>query len=136
MPHAERPEMNDRADVIVDFTAVAPLLVVADVAATAAWYEGLLGFKSDVFPAQPPHSHAILWRDDVRILLRAVERPGPTPATGALLNVKGILGLYEAIREQVPIASRLARHSDGTWQFEIRDPDGYTLVFVEEPEIA
>ena len=128
--------MDRQGDVIVDFTAVAPLLVVEDVGATAAWYEATLGFKSDVFPAAAPHSHAILWRDDVRILLRGAERARAGPATGALLNIKGIVGLYEAIHEQVPISSRLTRHSDGSWQFEMRDPNGYTLVFVEEPEIA
>jgi hypothetical protein len=128
--------MANKPEAIVDFTAVAPLLVVEDVGATAAWYEGCLGFKSDVFPETAPHSHAILWRDDVRILLRARDKPGPASPMGALLDVKGIVGLYEAIHEQVPITSRLTRHSDGTWQFEMRDPNGYTLVFTEEPDIA
>jgi len=128
--------MAKKPDIIVDFTAVAPLLIVADVAASAAWYENLLGFKSDVFPSEPPYSHAILWKDDVRILLRRTEKPSGAPATGALVEVKGIVGFYEAIHEHVPITSRLTRHSDGTWQFEMRDPNGYVLVFTEEPDIA
>ena len=128
--------MAHKPEVIVDFTAVAPLLIVEDVSATAAWYEGLLGFKSDIYPNEPPYSHAILWKDDVRILLRVAERPLSPPATGVLIDVKGIVGFYEAVQDHVPITSRLTRHSDGTWQFEMRDPNGYTLVFTEEPEIA
>jgi hypothetical protein len=128
--------MARKPEFVVDFTAVAPLLVVEDVSATAAWYESALGFRSDVFPDQPPHTHAILWRDDVRILLRAQEGTAASPVTGALINVKGIVGFYEAIHEQVPVTSRLTRHSDGTWQFEMRDPNGYTLVFTEEPDVA
>jgi len=128
--------MANKPDVVVDFTAVAPLLLVQDVGATAAWYAQRLGFKSDVFPSHPPHSHAILWKDDVRILLRVADKPVPQPAPGAMINVRGIVGLYDAIHEHVPISSRLTRHSDGTWQFEMRDPNGYTLVFMEEPDIA
>jgi hypothetical protein len=136
IPAVSQAVMPDKREVIADFTAVAPLLVVEDVGVTASWYESVLGFKSDVFPEAPPHSHAILWRDDVRILLRARDKPGAPGPMGALINLKGIVGLYEAIHEEVPITSRLARHSDGTWQFEMRDPNGYTLVFTEEPDIA
>jgi uncharacterized glyoxalase superfamily protein PhnB len=128
--------MTRKPDVIVDFVAVAPLFVVADVGATAAWYQDLLGFKSEVFPTQAPHTHAILWRDDVRILLRTTAKAGREPASGALVSVKGIVGFYDAIQERGPVQSPLTRHSDGTWQFEITDPDGYTLVFTEEPDIA
>jgi hypothetical protein len=124
-------------DVIVDFTSVAPVLLVEDVAATAGWYEARLHFKCDAFPAAPPFTHAILWRDDVRILLRARTNGAPSPGgLGALLEVKGIVAFYEAIQSRVEVTSRLERHADGTWQFEIRDPDGYTLVFTEEPEVA
>ena len=128
--------MPEKREAITDFLSVAPLMVVEDVGLTASWYESFLGFKSDVFPEQPPHTHAILWRDDVRILLRAREKSAAPAPMGALIGLKGIVGLYEAIQEQVPVTSRLARHSDGTWQFEIRDPNGYILVFTEEPDIA
>jgi len=127
--------MGWERDVIVDFRSVAPVLLAADVGATAAWYESRLGFKSQIFPAEPPFDEAILWRDDVRIMLTAADGPSPARA-GARFTVKGILGLYEAIRERVTITQPLIRDPDGTLSFEMSDLNGYALTFTEEPDAA
>ncbi len=127
--------MNRERDVIVDFLSVAPVLRVEDIEATAAWYESSLGFKSQTFPKNPPFDEAILWRDDVRIILSAAD--GETQAqAGALFTVKGIRGFYEAIEDRVTITKRLTRGADGTLSFEMRDPNGYALTFTEEPDAA
>lgn len=120
---------------IVDFRSVAPVLPVRDVAAAAAWYQSALGFGCQTFPKDPPFQEAILWRDDVRIVLTAAEESGRPPA-GAMFTVKGIRGFYEAIRERVIVTKRLTRSADGALSFEMADPDGYTLGFTEEPDAA
>ena len=127
--------MNRERDVIVDFHSVAPVFQVDDVESTAAWYEGFLGFKSQTFPQTPPFDEAILWRDDVRILLPAASRETQAQA-GALFTVKGIRGFYDAIQERVTITKRLIRSADGTLSFEMRDPNGCALTFTEEPDAA
>jgi hypothetical protein len=127
--------MGWERDVIVDFLSVAPVLLVGDVGATAAWYESLLGFKSQTFPAEPPFDEAILWRDDVRIMLTAVDEPSAARG-GATFTIKGILGFYEAIHNRVTITQPLFRELDGTLSFEMADPNGYALTFTEEPDAA
>ena len=47
-----------------------PLLRVADVARSAAWYREALGFEVDPFPARPPFEFAILRRGPAEIMLR------------------------------------------------------------------
>jgi hypothetical protein len=127
--------MTWERDVIVDFRSVAPVLLVTDVGAATAWYESVLGFKSQTFPAAPPFDEAILWRDDVRIMLTAADAPSPLRG-GAAFTVKGIFGFYEAIRERVTITQPLTRELDGTLSFEMSDPSGYTLTFTEEADAA
>jgi hypothetical protein len=120
---------------IIDFRAVAPVLTVEDVEATAAWYDSQLAFKAVIETDGSRATQALLWRDDVRILLVA-SRGRVKPQVAVLITVKGIREFYDAVREQTAIVRRLVRQADGTLEFELRDPNGYGLIFREDPEAA
>ncbi len=55
------------------FRSAVPCFSVADVGATMRWYEDQLGFISDPFPAAEPHVFAIIYRDDIEIMLQRIE---------------------------------------------------------------
>ena len=68
----------------VELRAVAPAFLVADVNATARWYEEELGFETaGIFPPNPPASWASLERDGVEIMLQRLpgyQKPDLYPA--------------------------------------------------------
>src|SRR6266498_3748971 len=83
----------------------APLLLVADVPATAAFYQRKLGFKSDPGTATPEYT--VVWRDNAAVHLAKGER-APTGAR-IFFWVKDVNVLYEElISRRVAILSLLA----------------------------
>lgn len=133
----ENPEMSEHK-----FTSVAPCFSVADVGATMHWYEQQFGFHSDPFPQSEPYLFAILFLDHVEIMLQRIEgyekpdlysrRSGGV--WDAYVRVTGVKELYESVREQVTIIKPLRQPPYGAWEFEVKDPNGYVLVFSEMPE--
>jgi uncharacterized glyoxalase superfamily protein PhnB len=43
--------------------------------------------------------------------------------------MSGVAGLWETLRERPFIQMPLRRQPYGDWEFEVRDPDGYVVVF-------
>jgi len=43
--------------------------------------------------------------------------------------MEGVRALYETVRDQPFINMPLKKQSYGDWEFEVRDPNGYVLVF-------
>ncbi|HEU4435378.1 MAG TPA: VOC family protein [Pyrinomonadaceae bacterium] len=121
------------------FESLAACFPVADISSTIKWYEEQFGFTGDPFPDREPYVFAILRRDDVEIFLQRVEgyqkpdlystRPGGVWDT--YLRVEGVRDLYEEVREAVTIVQPLRRQPYGNWEFEVKDPNGYILVFSE-----
>jgi catechol 2,3-dioxygenase-like lactoylglutathione lyase family enzyme len=124
---------------MAQFRTVAACFPVADIAATIAWYKEKLGFNGDPFPAHPPYVFAIVFRDDIEIMLQWIEgyqkpdlykrRDGGV--WDAYITVEGIKDLYESVREQVTIVQPLRKQFYGNWEFEVKDLNGYVLVFSE-----
>jgi catechol 2,3-dioxygenase-like lactoylglutathione lyase family enzyme len=122
--------------------ASTPCFLVADVGVTLRWYEDILGFKGDPFPPAGPFVFAILWRDHIEIMLQRLEgyekpelyqrRPGGV--WDAYIRMEGVKEFYESVRDQVEITRHLERMPYAQWEFEIRDPNGYVLVFSEHNE--
>lgn len=118
---------------------VAPCLAVADVGDTIRWYEEKLEFKGDPFPEVEPYVFAILRRDGVEIMLQRLagyEKPDfYAQRNGGVwdvyVRVSGVRGYYEAVREKVEIVKPLRRQPYGAWEFEVKDRNGYILVFSE-----
>ena len=119
-----------------------PVFTVADISLTIDWYQKFLGFWSDPFPSNPPYVFAVMFRDDVEIMLQRLEsyekpddykrRPGGI--WDAYIRMQGVKALYEAVRNDVTIVQPLRQQPYGNWEFEVRDPNGYVLVFSEAGE--
>src|SRR5712691_5905208 len=120
--------------------STAPCFPVADVGATMRWYEAHLGFAGDPFPEAEPYALAILLRDDLEIMLQRLEgyekpdlyrlRPG-LGTWDAYIRMEGVKEFYESVRHQVEIIMPLKKQGYGDWEFEVKDPNGYVLVFSE-----
>jgi len=106
-----------------------PLLSVPDVPATAAFYRGMLGFRSD--PEGETPEYAVVWRDNAAVHLAKGDR-APT-GVRIFFWVKDVNALYEevigrGVTIEVPIGTR----PYGIRDFSIRDPNGVAAVFGQD----
>ena len=114
-----------------------PTFLVDDVGATAEWYARELGFTYQHVPEAAPWAYASLQRDGVEIMLLRQEgylKPEvvrPTGVWDAYVRVQGVRELWERVREKPFVAKPLAKQSYGDMELELRDPNGYVLVFGE-----
>ena len=118
-----------------------PVFLVGDIAATMRWYQDVLGFEADAVPQRPPHAFCVLRRDDVEIFLQQLDgyqkpdvydqREGGV--WSAYLHTEGVRALYEALRNRPDVTVIQPHHRQPYRQteLEIRDPNGYVLVFAE-----
>ncbi len=115
----------------------APTFLVNDVAMTAQWYEGNLGFTAGFFPKTPPFVYASLQRDGVEIMLLRQEgyrKPEITPSGGvwdAYIRMQRLFDFCDEVRAKIPLRSDLTKRPYGDTEFEVMDPNGYVLVFGE-----
>lgn len=117
----------------------APAFPVADVGATIRWYETELGFNSYPFPENPPYVFASVSRDNVEIMFQRIEgyqkpdlhqrRSGGV--WDAYIRMEGVKEFYETVRDKIEITMPLRKQRYGDWEFEVKDPNGYILVFSE-----
>src|SRR5258706_8432902 len=120
-------------------SSAAPCFPVADVGATALWYAEHLGFKVFPFPKSEPYAFANLVRDNMKIMLQRIEgyrKPDlyPSRAGGvwdAYIRMKGVKEFYESVRERVEIIRPLEKQVSADTEFEVKDLNGYVLVFSE-----
>jgi uncharacterized glyoxalase superfamily protein PhnB len=116
-----------------------PCFAVADIATTMRWYEEQLGFTPDPFPATEPYVFAILRRDDIEIMLQRIgnyQKPDiyrlrSGGVWDAYIRMRGVKQFYNDIKEKVEILQPLRKQPYGQWEFEVKDPNGYVLVFSE-----
>ncbi|HZJ47279.1 MAG TPA: hypothetical protein VFD63_26110 [Pyrinomonadaceae bacterium] len=121
------------------FGAIAPCFPVSDVGATIRWYQLKLGFWGDAFPESEPYVFAILSRDNIEIMLQRVEnfqKPDLYFRRGegvwdAYIRTSGVKKFWESVRENVTIVKPLRQQPYGAWEFEVKDLNGYILVFSE-----
>lgn len=118
--------------------AAVPTFLVPDVAATARWYEEHLGFvTAGAFPKQEPHAFASVQRGGAELMLLSMpgyEKPDlrsrrPAGLWDAYIRTQGVRELYESLRDRTIVAMTLRLQPYGDWEFEVRDPNGYFLVF-------
>ena len=124
---------------MVYFNSATPCFPVADVGATIRWYETELGFTGDPFPADEPFVFGILRRDTVEIMLQQMVgyqkqnlydlRDGGL--WDAYFRIQGVTELFESVKEKLEIVRPLRKQPYGLLEFEIRDLNGYVLVFSE-----
>jgi hypothetical protein len=114
-----------------------PTFIASDVAHTAQWYASNLGFHTaGVVPKQEPYVFASLMRGPVEIMLLALtgyRKPDlPVRAGGlwdAYIRVDGVDALYKTVAGKPFVQTPLVHRPYGDWEFEVRDPNGYVLVF-------
>ena len=117
--------------------AAVPIIFVRDVAASTQWY-GRLGFKTDFLHGRPPFYGSVS-RDSACLHLRLVAQPNFTELARqerslilASIQVSDVKRLFdEFVDQDVEIAQRLIRQAWGGLDFQVRDPDGNTISFVE-----
>ncbi len=118
---------------------IAPTFPIADVDAAIRWYETELGFTSYPFPNNPPYVFASVCRDQVEIMFQRIEgyqkpdlyhlRSGGV--WDAYIRMEGVKDFYESVKDKVEIKMSLRQQGYGDWEFEVKDPNGYILVFSE-----
>lgn len=115
-----------------------PTFLVPDIAATARWYESELGFTlAGQFPAQPPYVYASLQRDGGELMLLDLanyQKPNlsaqrPAGLWDAYFRIHGVRAFYETVKDKPFVKSQLTARPYGDLEFELRDPNGYVLVF-------
>ena len=116
-----------------------PCFPVADIGMTIRWYKEQLGFTPDPFPTNEPYVFAILRRDDIEIMLQRVQnyqkpdlynlRDGGV--WDAYIRMRGVKQFYNEIKDKVETLQPLRKQPYGQWEFEVKDPNGYVLVFSE-----
>lgn len=120
-----------------EYRSIAPTFLVPDVGAAADWYRANLGFETHFFPKAPPYVYGSLWRDGAEIMLLRQEgyrRPEVSRTGGvwdAYIRVRGLRELYDHVRAKITVSSEWTKRSYGDSEFEVRDPNGYVLVFGE-----
>jgi uncharacterized glyoxalase superfamily protein PhnB len=131
-----------RAEIQV-FAAV-PTFLVADIGSTARWYAQHLGFQTaGHVPDHEPFVYASLQRDGAEIMLlnlAGYQKPDltdrrPRGLWDAYFRMRGVHALYESVRGEAFIKMPLKKQSYGDWEFEVRDPNGYVLVFGGDAEL-
>ncbi|HJP58947.1 MAG TPA: VOC family protein [Gemmatimonadaceae bacterium] len=115
-----------------------PTFLVSDIAGTVQWYEQELGFVlAGHAPSQEPYVYASLVRDNAELMLlnlAGYEKPDlsarrPAGLWDAYFRTHGVAGLYETLKGKPFVKMPLTRQSYGDLEFEVRDPNGYVLVF-------
>ena len=107
----------------------APVLVVPDVAATAAFYRKVLGFKSD--PGADTSEYSVVWRDNAALHFTEGEHR-PT-GVRVFFWVRDVDALYaEVTRQGVAIDVPIATRPYGIRDFSIRDPNGVVVVLGQD----
>ena len=120
-------------------SSTTPCFPVADVGATIRWYEEQLAFKGNPFPETEPYAFGILVRDGIEIMLQQLEgydKPDlyQLRADGiwdVYIRMDGVKDFYESVHEHLEIIRPLEKKFYRQWEFEVRDPNGYILVFSE-----
>ena len=116
---------------------VAPVLLVRDVKASAAFFQQRLGFKIDFLHGLPPFYGAVS-RDGVCLHIRYVHQPLFAQAAVqekslicASIQVSNAQGLFKEFKARgVEFAQTLTKQAWGGTDFQVRDPDGNVISFV------
>lgn len=123
---------------MLQFTAIVPVLRVADVARSQRWYQEILGFSEVASPNAPSPDSCRLRRDNTELMLRRA--PGSTvprtPSEGAwdvLIRLSGdaLVTLLDDARRRTPLVRGPEIMPEGSVEFELEDPDGHRVCISE-----
>lgn len=113
--------------------AIEARLPVTDVARSAAFYEGILGFEiATLWPQQNPE-FAILNRDGLRLQLGQDPNAGSGSNASATLwlDVEELAELHATVQNRTQVEWGPEVYSYGRREFGFRDPDGNWVILSE-----
>ncbi len=120
-------------------TSIMPFFIVEDVPRSIAFYRDRLGFRAEFVAPDPAPFFAILRRDGVAIMVKAIlpgVKAAPNPsrhpwaAWDAYVHTPSPDVLAAELRGRgVALRTPLADTGDGLRGFEVQDPDGYVVFF-------
>jgi uncharacterized glyoxalase superfamily protein PhnB len=122
------------------FARAVPVLQVADVSGSMAWYSKVLGFSGWGFPSVPPHAFARLTRDESELMFQratpdadvtAVTRPHGGMAVYLRVTGGRLLELATSIPRSTLLVRGPERMPYGDVEFAVTDPDGHVIVVSE-----
>jgi hypothetical protein len=112
------------------------VFLVGDLEATARWYESI-GFTAQLFPP----GFAILRRDAVEIFIQQTDgyvRPNDPArddrrAWDVYIQTDNLRALFDefSMRPGITVTREISRQDYGALEFNIKDPNGYELVFAQ-----
>ena len=118
---------------------IAPFFIVRDVMKSIAFYTDRLGFEVSFLGPEGEAYFAMLQRDGVRLMLKAITpevQPTPNPSRhqwarwDAYIYTPDPDALYEELTSRgVSFREPLGVNSDQLRGFEVTDADGYVLYF-------
>ena len=133
----DQPSPARRTAATPRLTGSVPVIVVANVWASAEFFRDTLGFSIDFRHGQPPFYGAVS-RDGARLHLKFVHEPvfaiGPHDRDGfmmAFIEVENVKALYaEYVAAGATFAQKFTKQAWGGRDFVVRDPDGNGICFV------
>ena len=111
------------------FVQGAPVLHVADVEATAAFYRDVLGFTWDF----GDHAYAVVWRDNAAI--HFVRAEGSPTGVHLFQWVRDVDAYFkEVVGRGAQVSAAPANQPYGLREFAVRDINGVGIVFGQDIE--
>jgi len=122
-----------------NLTFIAPFFIVRDVPQSVAFYRDRLGFESTFIAPDDAPFFAMIERDGVRIMLKAITpdvQPSPNPSRHPWARWDAFIHAADPDALASELATRgvvfrepLADTGDRLRGFEVTDADGYVLFF-------
>ena len=133
------PAAADTASLVQPLVRSAvPTFIVPDVAAAARWYVEHLGFQiAGTVPEAEPWGFASISLGSAELMLIRLDgyqRPLSTAERpewmwDAYIRMDGVRAYCERLRNAPFVIAPLRKQRHGDWEFDVRDPNGYVLVF-------
>lgn len=120
------------------FASIIPVLRVADLPRSLAWYRDHLGFTADALPADATPDACILRRDGTELMLRRVAPGSPvtlrTYDWDVYIRLSGgeLTQLLDHARRSTPLVRGPEIMPTGQVEFELEDPDGHRVCVAEQ----
>lgn len=120
--------------------ALTPILWVANVNASAAFYQKYLDFEVVAnVPEEGEWDFALIQSGAVSIMLQSTKNEAHkaknqevSDAIMLYIDVENISDLYEKMKADMPILQEMRETFYGTKEFSVTDSDGYVLSFAED----
>ena len=121
-----------------------PTFPVPDVGSAIRWYVERLGFElGGTFPASEPYAYASIHLGPAEIMflrLPGYAKPDlsvrrPQGIWDAYIRMHGVRDLHAHFEGEAFVRMPLKKQPYGDWEFEVRDPFGYILVFGGDAEV-